>query len=265
MERKTLEHYFHLLGLEPGASLDDVKEAYRFLAQTFHPDKYLADHPFRERALKKMIEINIAYEQLKSFFTERPCGEPEGGWQTASNERDNEDPRGEGMDWQAWQHDQEVSWESELKEWQAQETERRANLKVEEEKKHRQLIVKVSRFGIVAAFLCLLIGHSGSHQMHEVSNGLNDSLLRDKLQYDLATHDTANGAYSMSNSQIYAQEMPGIVQQQRSSADESSKDSTSFLMLVALAGGIAWFFFSKKANKGVNNWVDNKTTANAKA
>jgi preprotein translocase subunit Sec63 len=40
MEQKTTEQHFRNLGLEPGASMAEVKEAYRFLVQTFHEDKY---------------------------------------------------------------------------------------------------------------------------------------------------------------------------------------------------------------------------------
>ena len=60
MQAQPIERYFTVLGLEAGASLADVKEAYRFLVQTFHEDKYPADSPYKARAHEKMVELNDA-------------------------------------------------------------------------------------------------------------------------------------------------------------------------------------------------------------
>lgn len=56
---------YKVLGLTPGASDDEVKRAYRALAKKYHPDL----HPGDEAAAKKMVDINAAYEQIRSGNT----------------------------------------------------------------------------------------------------------------------------------------------------------------------------------------------------
>lgn len=51
---------YKILGLEQGASIDEVKKAYRKLARENHPDL----HPGDEAAAKRMNEINEAYDRI---------------------------------------------------------------------------------------------------------------------------------------------------------------------------------------------------------
>jgi DnaJ like chaperone protein len=62
---KSGQHYA-TLGLEKGASADEVKKAYRKLSMQYHPDKvaHLGDE-FRAIAEDKMKEINAAYDFFK--------------------------------------------------------------------------------------------------------------------------------------------------------------------------------------------------------
>ena len=58
--------YYAVLGLESGASEDEIKQAYRKLSMKYHPDKvrHLGDE-FRNVAEEKMKEINAAYDYFK--------------------------------------------------------------------------------------------------------------------------------------------------------------------------------------------------------
>ena len=53
---------YRVLGLERGASDDEVKSAYRQLAKKYHPDM----NPGDEHAAKMMNDINAAYDQIKN-------------------------------------------------------------------------------------------------------------------------------------------------------------------------------------------------------
>jgi hypothetical protein len=53
-----------VLGVEPGASPDDVKAAWRALARTHHPDLTGDDPEAVRRATTRMAEINAAYAAL---------------------------------------------------------------------------------------------------------------------------------------------------------------------------------------------------------
>ena len=48
------------LGVSPGATLDEIKKAYRKMAKLYHPDL----HPDDPDANKKMNDVNSAYDQL---------------------------------------------------------------------------------------------------------------------------------------------------------------------------------------------------------
>jgi hypothetical protein len=56
---------YEVLGVAKGASIDEIKNAYRKLANKYHPDKvnYLGDE-FKELADKRFKEIQEAYQEL---------------------------------------------------------------------------------------------------------------------------------------------------------------------------------------------------------
>ena len=68
---------YRVLGVEPTASDDEIKRAYRELARKYHPDNY-QNNPLADLAEEKMKEMNEAYDQI----TKQRAG---GGGHTASN------------------------------------------------------------------------------------------------------------------------------------------------------------------------------------
>lgn len=58
---------YRLLGLAPGASPDDVKTAYRDLAQVWHPDRFPNNARLREKAEANLRRINEAYMVLRDY------------------------------------------------------------------------------------------------------------------------------------------------------------------------------------------------------
>jgi curved DNA-binding protein len=55
-----MNEYYRTLGVQPGASQDDLKKAYRALAKKYHPDL----HPGDQEAETRFKEVNEAYEVL---------------------------------------------------------------------------------------------------------------------------------------------------------------------------------------------------------
>ena len=56
---------YSILGVHPGATDEEVKNAYRNLARKYHPDNYDDNNPLKELAKEKMQEINAAYDEIQ--------------------------------------------------------------------------------------------------------------------------------------------------------------------------------------------------------
>ncbi|MCK9297257.1 MAG: DnaJ domain-containing protein [Desulfobulbaceae bacterium] len=63
------QQYYEVLGLQPEATFEEIKKAYRKLSMKYHPDKvgHLGEE-FRGVAEEKMKELNAAYQYLKNKF-----------------------------------------------------------------------------------------------------------------------------------------------------------------------------------------------------
>lgn len=86
---------YEVLGVEPTASMDEIKKAYRSLSRKYHPDANI-DNPNREEAEEKFKEIQAAYQQIqdereKGIFTSRRAG---GSGRSASGRNGEYDPFG---------------------------------------------------------------------------------------------------------------------------------------------------------------------------
>ncbi len=69
----------HLLGLESGASDDEIKDAFRALAKVWHPDHFESDKTFRTIAEEKFKEFNSAFQLLTTPSSRRIVGKPSQG------------------------------------------------------------------------------------------------------------------------------------------------------------------------------------------
>jgi hypothetical protein len=58
---------YKVLGLYPGASKDEIKGAYRDLAQVWHPDRFEHNERLAQKAQKNLKRINEAFSLLKDY------------------------------------------------------------------------------------------------------------------------------------------------------------------------------------------------------
>ena len=75
---------YSVLGVDPNASDEEIKRAYRELARKYHPDHY-ADNPLSDLAADKMKEINEAYDQIMNSRRSGKSSNSSSGY-TASGE-----------------------------------------------------------------------------------------------------------------------------------------------------------------------------------
>lgn len=74
---------YEVLGLRPGASLEELKTAYRGLVKVWHPDRFVSNPRLQRKAQDKLKEINLAYERLQSRLTSSASANARGGRRTA--------------------------------------------------------------------------------------------------------------------------------------------------------------------------------------
>ncbi|MEG4072464.1 DnaJ domain-containing protein [Microcoleus sp. Pol14C2] len=61
---------YEILEIDPGASLEEIKRAYRDLAFVWHPDRFANNDRLQQKAQQRLTEINQAYQQLLSFLSQ---------------------------------------------------------------------------------------------------------------------------------------------------------------------------------------------------
>lgn len=66
-----------ILELDPEASLDDVKQAYRDLVNIWHPDRVSNNPRLKRKAEEKLKEVNVAYKKMEAFLSSKQRLEPE--------------------------------------------------------------------------------------------------------------------------------------------------------------------------------------------
>jgi DnaJ domain len=66
MDTRTYQAY-RTLGLKPGASHDEVRQAHRDLAQVWHPDRFAGNERLRQKADRNLQRINEAFAQLRDM------------------------------------------------------------------------------------------------------------------------------------------------------------------------------------------------------
>ena len=71
---------YKVLGVEPTATDEEIKDAYRALVKKYHPDKF-ADSDLAELANEKMKEINSAYDEIQKMRSGGGTNQNRGGYQ----------------------------------------------------------------------------------------------------------------------------------------------------------------------------------------
>lgn len=74
--------WLEVLGLGPGATKQQVDQAYRDLVKVWHPDRFESDPSLRLKATEKLRELNAAYDGLRRWGIPPPDPSPNARAQT---------------------------------------------------------------------------------------------------------------------------------------------------------------------------------------
>jgi hypothetical protein len=69
-----MKKYFEILELDASASIEEVEQAYKELAEAWRPENYQNLPRFKRKADIKLEEINDAYERIRSYLRGKPSG-----------------------------------------------------------------------------------------------------------------------------------------------------------------------------------------------
>lgn len=70
-----MQKYFEILALDMSASIEEVEQAYKELAQAWRPESYQNLPRFKRKAEMKLKEINEAYERVRSYLLAKQSAE----------------------------------------------------------------------------------------------------------------------------------------------------------------------------------------------
>ena len=68
VKRERIDRCIETLGLQSGASQEDINQAYRDLVTVWHPDRFANNLRLQKKAEENLKEINAAYEFIRSFY-----------------------------------------------------------------------------------------------------------------------------------------------------------------------------------------------------
>ncbi|HPA15937.1 MAG TPA: J domain-containing protein [Desulfobacterales bacterium] len=67
----NLRQCFEILELDDNASLEEAKQAYKDIVNVWHPDRFSHSPRLKEKAEKKLKEINVAYARVVSYLSSK--------------------------------------------------------------------------------------------------------------------------------------------------------------------------------------------------
>ena len=70
----NLQRCLKILELETAGSLQEAKRAYKDLVRVWHPDRFQKNQRLKRKADKKLREINLAYNYLRSHIESNQAG-----------------------------------------------------------------------------------------------------------------------------------------------------------------------------------------------
>ena len=92
----SLDESYRALGLKPGATLNETKQAYYRLLKFFHPDRHQSSPGLVRKATEETKKLNLAYERIRKVLTPSHRSRPAAPRQNTSRSSPLGDPPVQG-------------------------------------------------------------------------------------------------------------------------------------------------------------------------
>ncbi len=79
--KPSIESCYKLLEVKSDCTSEELKKAHKELAQVWHPDRFGTNEALQKKALKKIQEINSAYDQIREYRSQKVKGKSSKGHQ----------------------------------------------------------------------------------------------------------------------------------------------------------------------------------------
>jgi hypothetical protein len=103
---------FEILEIDATASAEEAKQAYKDMVNIWHPDRFSQNPRLKEKAEKKLKDLNVAYETVVRFNESKGTTEKQEGVRQGRVERDASQGSTEGAGRPAESHRTEAAFEA---------------------------------------------------------------------------------------------------------------------------------------------------------
>ncbi|MCS1407836.1 MAG: Secretory immunoglobulin A-binding protein EsiB [Verrucomicrobia subdivision 3 bacterium] len=150
-----IQRAYQTLGLEPGATLPQVKEAWRDLIQVWHPDRFPNNPNLQRKAQEQTKDLNEARDALKRYLVngETPRQRPRPNPSTTQRQRRQAERRRQEEE-QRRKQQEEVDRRRGNEEFQRRQARERRQQEQQEQEQRRK--PKKANIGVVRVFLILV-------------------------------------------------------------------------------------------------------------
>lgn len=248
--------FLHILGLKPGATWEEVKDAHKFWTSILHPDVTAAQGKAKSTANDMFAQMNDAKDNLRKWFEDHPESKETPGDIGSAEEAPQADQHASDsdagpMDWQDWQQTQRDRYRQEQARVVEDEISYLQRRKTESEIRNRKNIIGWARIVAGTVLVFMFIGqHTGNHDA-AVRRAM--ALQEEDARYQYARSTPgAFGPVPLTYEQIESDH------RQRVHEIEDANGGGDFVIQVltlAALGGFVWSLKATAPRERIQKWI----------
>jgi len=263
MQEIDTSKYLYILGLKPGASFDEIKEARSGWAKILHPDMHGDDEKKKEFAREKFAIMNDSVDQLKKWFEAHPDekntpkDQEKSDAGSAQQEQTEESQSTSGsepgpMDWREWENSRRDEHRKQQSDSLESEIDYRKRMTKDQELKGRKNIAAWAKIVVGVLLVFMFIGQRTDN--HSVIERRQAALAQEDQNYQYALSvPGAFGAVEKTREEIDSEHRANVVR-----IDGAGGGPDGFTQFLTIAGIAAycWAMFAKRPKERIRKWIE---------